>query len=181
MNDILKRLADKASDMSPLMKKIAGAMEYAVLENFKTSGARVGGWPALSPEYAKLLRKKGYDPSMMLDRSSAGLKHSITSSSGSDYAAVGTNKEYARIHNEGGVIQRMAYSGTVRLRTDAKGNILKKGNLARFAKKSHKRAVVRRFTCSGYTIEIPKREFLKLNDQDMDKIRRIVTNYFLKP
>lgn len=177
MNEILKRLADKAGDMTPLMKKIAGVMESAVLENFKTSGARVGGWPALSPEYAKLLRKKGYNPSMMLDRSSAGLKHSITSSSGSDYAAVGANKKYARIHNEGGVIQRMAYSGVARLRTDAKGNILKKGNLARFAKKSHKRSVEKRFTSGGYTIEIPKRKFLQLNDQDMDKIRKLAVNY----
>lgn len=167
--------------MTPLMTKIAGVMEHAVMENFKTSGARVGGWDPLSKLYAKRLRKKGYNPAMMLDRSAAGLKHSITSSSGSDFAAVGTNKEYARIHQEGGIIQRAAYSGTVRLRSDAKGNIVKSGNLARFAKKSHKRSVEKQFTSSGYTIKIPKREFLKLNDQDMDKIRRIVANYFLRP
>lgn len=177
MNEILKRLAGKVSDLTPLMRKIAGVMEHAVLENFKTSGTRVGGWPALSPQYAKRLRKKGYNPAQMLDRSAAGLKHSITSSSGSDFAAVGTNKVYARIHNEGGVIQRMAYSGAVRLRTDAKGNILKKGNLARFAKKSHKRSVEKRFTSGGYTIEIPKRKFLQLNDQDMEQIRKLAVNY----
>ncbi len=180
MNEILKQLANKAADMTPLMRKVAGVMESAVMENFKTSGARVGGWEPLSKLYAKRLRKQGYNPAMMLDRTAAGLKHSITSSAGSDYAAVGTNKAYARIHQEGGVIHRAAFSGTVRLRTDKKGNLLKSGG-ARFAKKSHKRAAERRFTSGGYTIRIPKREFLKLNDQDMDKIRRLVLNYFVKP
>ena len=35
--------------------------------------------------------------------------------------------------------------GTVRLRTDARGNLLKRGNLATFGKSSHKRVVTRGF------------------------------------
>ena len=54
--------------------------------------------------------------------------------------ALGTNVVYAAIHEFGGTITRTTKPGKVRLRTDAGGNLLKRGNLATFARASHKRA-----------------------------------------
>jgi phage gpG-like protein len=46
---------------------------------------------------------------------------------------IGSNVKYARIHEYGGTIKRLQLAGSVHLRTDAKGNLLK--GVARFASK----------------------------------------------
>ena len=72
--------------------------------------------------------------------------------------AIGTNVEYAGIHEFGGVIQRTTKPGKVRLRTDRHGNLLKRGNLATFAKDKHKLA--REVSYEGgkaYTVNVPAR------------------------
>ena len=75
-------------------------------------------------------------------------------------SAIGTNVVYAGIHEFGGVISHAARAGRVRLRTDASGNLLRRGangRLATFAKSSHKRAVERTFTTSGHDVTMPAR------------------------
>jgi phage gpG-like protein len=57
---------------------------------------------------------------------------------------IGSPVKYAAIHEFGGTVKRVQLAGSVRLRTDARGNLLrqgKNGKLAVFAKAEHKRAV----------------------------------------
>lgn len=58
-------------------------------------------------------------------------------------SSIGTNVSYAGVHEFGAVVQRTQLAGSVRLRTDAKGNRIRQAknpNLFIFAKDSHKRA-----------------------------------------
>jgi len=81
----------------------------------------------------------------------------------------GTNKVYGAIHQFGGTINKLAFSSTLRLRTGKGGALLRQkdhANLAVFAKKSHKRAVGRRYTVGAHTITMPARPFLGVNAAD---------------
>jgi len=74
---------------------------------------------------------------------------------------IGSNVKYAAIHEFGGEIKRTTKDGSVRLRTDRSGNLIRQannGSLAVFAKKTHKR--FRQVGYVGgkqYTIKIPAR------------------------
>ncbi len=100
---------------------------------------------------------------------------------------VSTAVEYAAIHEYGGVIHRVSNPGVVRLRTDAKGNLLRQGeegalaHLAVFAKRSHKRFKEVTFASAyvtddfgnqvgvpkPYEIVMPQRSFLRSALQEM--------------
>lgn len=83
---------------------------------------------------------------------SSGLKDSIEWEADDEGVAVGTNKEYARIHQEGGRF-------TIRAKS-SKGLWFKiRDSWIR------KREV---------TIDMPKREFLGVSDEDMDEIKAII-------
>ena len=76
-------------------------------------------------------------------------------------STIGSNVVYARIHEEGGVIQRTVKAGSVKLRTNKRGDILRhgaNGKLAIFAGKQHK--LFKEVKLKGgksYTITIPAR------------------------
>ncbi len=99
LQQALKRLADKTSDLTPLMQNIAGIMEDSVEENFEQEGRPK--WQKLSPVTVKQRRKKGYWPGRILQMRGE-LASSITSDYDSNSAIVGTNKKYAAIHQFGG-------------------------------------------------------------------------------
>lgn len=64
-------------------------------------------------------------------------------------SSIGSNIKYAGIHEFGGTIKRVLLAGSVRLRTDRAGNLLrqgKNGKLAVFARKSHKRFTTASFS-----------------------------------
>ncbi len=75
-------------------------------------------------------------------------------------SGIGTNVVYAAIHEFGGRIHHGARSGSVRLRTNAQGNLLHQPGsrqLAVFAKSSHKRAKEVKFSAQAYDVDMPAR------------------------
>lgn len=74
-------------------------------------------------------------------------------------SSIGDNVEYAAIHEFGGRIVHKPRSGTVRLRTDAQGELLRQvgGHLAIFAKKTHKRTKDVQYQSKGHETVIPER------------------------
>ncbi len=73
-------------------------------------------------------------------------------------SSMGSPLGYASIHERGGVYERTTKPGKVRLRTDRSGNLLKRGNLATFARKTHKQ--VKEVSFEGgktYTVTVPAR------------------------
>lgn len=175
--DELKRkigaMITRGNNTTPLMREISGIMYDEVDQNFAAQGRPK--WQDLAPSTKKRYAKKGYILEPTLNRSSAGLFHSIQEFVTAKSAAVGTNKAHAAIHQFGGIIVRHPFSSTVRLRTDAKGNLLRQPgskNLAVFAKASHKRAETKNFSSQGWRIKMPARPFLSVSDEGIAKIEQ---------
>ena len=99
LNQVLDKLFEKTTDLKPLMKNIAGTMADAVEENFKQEGRPE--WAKLKDSTIKLRTQKGYWPGKILQMRGE-LAASITSAYDESSAIVGSNKEYARIHQLGG-------------------------------------------------------------------------------
>ena len=95
----LNQLADKTSDLRPLMQNIAGILEDSVEENFEQQGRPK--WENLKKATIVQRTKKGYYPGKILQMRGE-LAASITSYYDSNSAVVGTNKVYAAIHQFGG-------------------------------------------------------------------------------
>ena len=88
ISQLLDKLAQGSSDLSPLMRKLAGTMEKAVLQNFESGGR---------PAWEALKYRKGKP---LVD--TENLMGSITSYYDKENAIVGTNEPYAAIHQFGG-------------------------------------------------------------------------------
>lgn len=86
-----------------LMAGIANLMLEAVEDSFTQERDPATGskWPALSDRTQAARQKKGSWPGKML-QVSGSLASSVSLAYGDDFAAVGTNKVYAPIHQFGG-------------------------------------------------------------------------------
>lgn len=99
VEEALLKVAQKASDLRPLMKNIAGIMADSTEENFKEEGRPK--WQELS-ETTKTARKKtGHYPGQIL-QVSGQLALSITTQYDNNSAIIGSNKVYAAIQQLGG-------------------------------------------------------------------------------
>jgi len=100
LQQTLDKLYEKTSDLRPLMKNIAGIMADSVEENFKQEG-QPDKWEELKKVTIKVRTKKGYWPGKIL-QVEGQLATSITTQYDSESAVIGSNLEYAAIHQLGG-------------------------------------------------------------------------------
>ncbi len=100
----LQELANKTSDLKPLMKNIAGIFASAAEDNFAEEG-RPDKWQDLSKVTKKLREKKGKWPGQIL-QVSGQLASSVNTYYDNDSAVIGSNLEYAAIHQLGGQVGR---------------------------------------------------------------------------
>lgn len=164
----LNGLMQTLTHTQPMMAALAAELAAQTELSFKDEGP---GWPQLKPSTVK--RRGSAHPILQVTNA---LARSVTTRSGADYAQVGSNLAYASIHQFGGVIKRKGKAGTVRLRTDAKGNLLRQrghSNLATFARSSHKRYTERSYQGKDYTIKIPARPFLPVEKDGRLKPRAL--------
>lgn len=153
---MLKELARKVDDLTPFMRRAAGILHDAVEENFEQEGRPK--WKALKPSTISQREKRGHWPGKIL-QVSGQLAASIDQQSGSDFALVGTNKKYARAHQEG-------FEGTVSI-----GGYVRK-------QKSRDVKQGRKIVAKGIAVvkphsrkmSIPARPFLQVTDGDLRKI-----------
>ncbi len=96
----LQELTKKSSNLKPLMKNIAGIFASAAEDNFSEEG-RPDKWQDLSNVTKKLREKKGKWPGQIL-QVSGQLASSINTYYDNDSAVIGSNLEYAAIHQLGG-------------------------------------------------------------------------------
>jgi len=177
MQTAFKLLIARSIDLRPAMQAVAGVMAASVEENFAQEGRPK--WPFLQPKTEKAREKKGRWPGKILQATGA-LASSIQSDAGKNYAQVGTNKEYAAIHQFGGEIERKESWGAVYLRTDRKGNLLRNGNLAVFASRRHKNFQRRYYAQAAYVINMPARPFLGLEKNEEEKILKAIGSFIVK-
>ena len=160
----LSELINRLEHRAPLMKKLSHAMWDAVEENFAQQGRPT--WMGWSPKYAK---RRG--PGQILQRSGR-LASSIMPYSDNDSATVGTNVAYAAIHNFGGTIDIPARSQQAYYRMDKSGNVSN-----RFSKKN-KANYSEWNTIPAYQVNMPRREFLRLTEKDVEGMEKQAENYF---
>lgn len=100
IRNALDNLQTRLEDMSPLYRSIAHLLLSETLDNFANEGRP--RWQQLSPVTIAIRTKLGTWPGKILDVHAGGLASSISTSSGSDFAMVGSNKVYAAIQQLGG-------------------------------------------------------------------------------
>ena len=96
----LHDLAKRSENLRPLMKNIAGIFAYSTEENFKEEG-RPDKWTELSESTIKQRTKNKQWPGMIL-QISGQLASSVNTYYDDDSAVIGSNLEYAAIHQLGG-------------------------------------------------------------------------------
>lgn len=155
-------------DGRPLFQAIAQTLEAETEHNFAAQGRP--SWVPLSKATIAARAKRNKGSSVLQILQDRGiLAASISSDYGPDFALIGAGgaaREYAAIQHLGGTIERAPYSTKVRLRTDAKGTLLRQGvdgsakNRAVFAKDGHKRVRETWHQVDAYQITIPARPYL---------------------
>lgn len=176
----LQGMLDRASSPAPVLKAIGDLMVASADRNFEAEGR-----PAWTPLRAATVRRKAKAGHSKILMWSGSLARSLTFQVKGKAVVLGTNVPYGRIHQEGGVIHRAGREGSIRLRTDAKGRLLRQGKegrasrLAVFASSAHKRAVERTFTHGPYDIRIPARPFLVFQPGEPETYGAIVLNFVL--
>ena len=93
-------LAKRSENLRPLMKNIAGIFAYSTEENFKNEG-RPDKWTDLAESTKKQRTKTGHYPGQIL-QVSGQLASSISTYYDNDSAVIGSNLDYAAIHQLGG-------------------------------------------------------------------------------
>lgn len=96
----LLELANKTENLRPVMKNIAGILAYSTEENFKDEG-RPDKWQDLAVSTKKQRAKKGHYPGQIL-QVTGQLASSVSTFYDDESAVIGSNLEYAAIHQVGG-------------------------------------------------------------------------------
>ena len=100
VNKRLLELAQRGENLRPLMKNIAGILAYSTEENFANEG-RPDKWLDLSEQTKKQRKKRGHWPGQIL-QVSGQLASSINTYYDDESAIIGSNLDYAAIHQLGG-------------------------------------------------------------------------------
>lgn len=100
VNERLLSLAKRGENLRPLMKNVAGVFAYSAEENFKEQG-RPQKWVDLSEVTKKQRAKKGHWPGQIL-QVSGQLAASVNTYFDDNSAIIGSNLDYAAIHQLGG-------------------------------------------------------------------------------
>lgn len=104
--DILERVKDRLGvleDNQSFLKQISILMYKSVMQNFLEEGTDKEKWKKLSPMTIAMRRKKGKDAKILQD--TGRLRNSIFPVILKDRVTVGTNLEYASIHQFGGEVR----------------------------------------------------------------------------
>lgn len=96
----LLQVAQKCENIRPLMKNIAGIMADATEQNFEEEG-RPDKWQELAKRTIKQRTKTKHYPGKIL-QVEGRLALSVTTQYDNDSAVIGSNLDYARIHQLGG-------------------------------------------------------------------------------
>lgn len=165
----LQEIARRIENTAPAMRQIKGVMLDAVEQNFEEQGRPK--WVDLAPSTKKQRAAQGKWPGKIL-QVSGRLASSITGESGNGFATVGTNLEYAAIHQFGGEITQYAQTRFVNFRIDKNGR-------SRFAKRKDAN-LAQAVTFRQRTINIPARPFLQFADDDLEEMLVVLSDHITR-
>lgn len=162
----LKRLLDnikrRGNSLRVPMKRTGILMLRSTDKNFKAQG-RPNKWKPLKQATIDKRRKEGKGAKILQDN--GRLKQSIVYLAGNNEVAIGTNVEYARIHNQGGTVRIPPM--TIRPKNASALHWVQNGKHV-FAKKAD---------IPARKVNMPKRTFLMFQKEDKNNIVRIFRDY----
>lgn len=104
--EVFEALCKRVKNMKPIMREITHIMLEDIEENFETEGENANGkWEDWSDDWKEKRIKLGRGEGKILTLN-ADLRKSFVREASNTEALVGTNKEYAAIHNFGGEIKK---------------------------------------------------------------------------
>lgn len=159
------KLTNRTSDPRPALRSVGEFLLLRTQERFDSEVDPEGkSWAPLA---ASTLRSKR---NRKILTESTALRRSIVYRVSDAGVEIGTNIDYASIHQFGGAIAQAARTRTLNFRIDRDGK-------SRFAKK--KRANFQQDVQVGSrTVVIPRREFLGVSERDREEIARIVMDHW---
>lgn len=127
IQQVLTNLSKSCKSLKPLMRRINHIIETDIDDNFETEGQNAGKrWSGWSDNWKIARTKMGRGQGKILQLEGE-LRESITSEAGDSYGIVGTDKEYAAIHNFGGEVRKRGSNGKFNM--EARTFMLWTGNL----------------------------------------------------
>lgn len=152
----LQNLCDLGTDTTPIMRQCAGIMAGAAEDAFDAQRDPVTGtpWVPLQKSTVAARQLAGHDGKIL--QLSGSLASSLERRYGNGYAVVGTNKQYAAIHQFGGKTK----AHTIR---------------AKFAKALRIPGVGFRKSVQHPGSTIPARPFLGVGPQEIEEMRETIT------
>jgi phage virion morphogenesis protein len=159
---LFKQLGFNAEKLKPALVKIGGMLEDASEKAFNRQGP---GWPALKKSTKEKLSRTGKGGKTL--QRSGQLASSVSSQIRGNTVFIGSNLEYARVHQKGGTIN---HPGGTKYKFIGPGKIayLKKG-----AKKFNG-------ITKPHKIKIPKREYLILSEAELRKSNFILSKHMVR-
>jgi len=167
VQNALELMRHRCADLTPAMAVIGNQVVGSVIENFET-GRSPEGQP-----WKPSTRARKHGGQTLVD--SAALKNSIGMEPSSNRVVIYASREYARIHQEGGVIKIGARQQTLNFRTYKSGPRRGRTLFAKAGKASHSILA----NVGAHQITMPARPYLgvKLRDWQMINgtlLRRII-------
>ncbi len=161
VNQALTELRKRTDDTSPAFRKIRGVLRDATDERFNREG--MPPWAPLAESTRVARAKEGTWPGKIMYRS-GHLLMSISSSSGKDFATVGTSKKWAIAHQLG-VDKTVSIRQHSRIINQAFGHAISPREIT---VGSHNRRMM-----------IPARPIFGLTDENVVEIVDIITDFIL--
>lgn len=158
--DLLQRMRNAPAVVLPAMKRALDAeMQHTIAH---ITEQRLGGQGPY-PVSQHRLGRVSHQLAESLDSTRAVISGTTLSAS-----AISTGVKYAAIHEFGGVIEFKPRPGSVRLRLDARGQLVRQadGRGARFARAEHKRARTVTFMTKGHKVTMPARAAIRTGIED---------------
>lgn len=109
--DYLEEYASKVKKLKPILRQVSHVMLEDIDENFETEGANQGKkWKDWSDSWKERRKKLGRGKGRILQLEGE-LRESFTRKVDASSVVVGTNKDYAAIHNFGGKVKKRRAKG----------------------------------------------------------------------
>lgn len=182
--EILSGIETRLTDMTELFRTIGATALRAVMRNFEEQG-RPRRWRSLTPVTKRA--RRGNRAKILQD--TGQLKASIGVKTGDRWAEVGTNLEYAAIHQFGGVITaRNARSLAIPLNPKARQKRPREweGLFAYTSRAGHRILALRRgnrlvpMYILKRSVRIPARPFLSFTDEDIEIMRQQMIGWLME-
>ena len=162
---LLSDIKEKTGNLQPAMWLVSEIMKRSIVQNFLSEGR-----PKWDPRSQRAIKKGGITLS-----DTGHLRDSMQNDATPLIAEVSTIQKYAAIHNFGGTVNKPARTSTSFFKQFKSGK--RKGRILFSKEKSS--TSKKDLSFKAFSFEMPKREFMMVQEEDWEPIRQKIAAYLL--